>query len=324
MSKKSDTIVYQAKNGAIELKGDFEKDTLWANLQQIADLFETNKSGISRHINNIYKTDELKRNTTVAKIATVQKEGERNVKREIEFFNLDMILSVGYRVNSKKATVFRKWATKTLRSHITEGYTINPSRIEKNYETFMKAVEDIKKLASKNALLKTDDVLELVKTFAGTWFSLESYDKSSFPRSAVSKKQVEFTGEELAGAIAGLKKELISKKEATDLFANERAKDGISGIVGNIFQSFGGNDLYPTIEEKAAHLLYFIIKNHPFTDGNKRSGAFAFVWFLRKAGILDVTRMTPEALTTLTLLVAESNPKEKERMIGLILFLLKK
>jgi len=151
MGKKNDIVVYQAKNGSIELKGDFKKETFWATLQQIADLFDTDKSGISRHISNIYAMDELDRKSTVAKIATVQKEGKREVKREMEFFNLDMILSVGYRVNSKKATTFRKWATKTLRSHITEGYTINPSRIEENYKTFMKAVEDVQKLALRRS-----------------------------------------------------------------------------------------------------------------------------------------------------------------------------
>lgn len=158
--------------------------------------------------------------------------------------------------------------------------------------------------------------------FAGTWFSLDAYDKSSLPTSGTSKKQVQFTAEELAQALSVLKVDLIAKKEATHLFGEEKQTGNLSGIVGNIFQSVFGSDAYPTLEEKAAHLLYFIIKNHPFNDGNKRSGAFAFVWFLRKGGLLDIARLSPEALTALTLLIAESNPKEKERMVGLVLLVL--
>jgi hypothetical protein len=324
MTKNNNVVVYQAKNGAIELKGDFKKETLWANLQQIADLFETDKSGISRHIKNIYDTEELKRNSTVAFFATVQNEGNRQVERNIEYFNLDLILSIGYRVNSKRATIFRQWATKTLRSHIIDGYTINPARIAKNYQTFLQAVEDVKKLAGRSRSVKTDEILELVKTFASTWFSLAAYDKSTLPKAGASKKQVKITAKDLSQAVAEFKLNLLEKKEASELFAQEKSRGSFEGIVGNVFQSFAGKDLYPSMEEKAAHLLYFIIKNHPFNDGNKRSGAFAFVWFLQKAKALDSQKMTPEALTTLTLLIAESDPKEKERIVGLVLLLLRK
>ena len=320
---KNEIIIYQAKSGAIEFKGDFKKETLWASLQEIADLFETDKSGISRHIKNIYKTGELEQKSTVAKIATVQKEGDREVERIIDFYNLDVILSVGYRVNSKKATVFRQWATKTLRQHILEGYTVNKKQLVKNYKAFMQTVEDVKKLLPVNGQLGAEDALELIKMFASTWFSLDAYDKESFPKIGATKKQVKITSESFAKALKKLKQELIAKKEASEFFAAERAEGNFVGIVGNVFQSFGGKDLYPTAEEKAAHLLYFLVKNHPFIDGNKRSGAFAFVWFLKKAGILDTNRLTPEALTALTLLVAESNPKDKDRMIGLVLMLLK-
>ncbi|MFA5777054.1 MAG: virulence protein RhuM/Fic/DOC family protein [Parcubacteria group bacterium] len=320
---EKEVIIYQGKSGAIELKGDFKRETIWANLQQIADLFEADKSGISRHIKNIFSNGELAKKSTVAKIATVRKEGNREIKREIEFYNLDMILSVGYRVNSKKATEFRKWATKTLRQHILEGYTLNKKQLAKNYEAFLKAVEDVKKLLPSGGKVRAEDALELMKIFASTWLSLDAYDKETLPKIGATKKQVRITADNISEILLKFREELISQKEASELFGTERTKGDAAGIVGNVFQAFGGKDLYPTLEEKAAHLLYFMVKDHPFVDGNKRSGAFAFVWFLRKAKILDTRRLTPEALTALTLLVAESRPKDKERMVGLILILLK-
>jgi death-on-curing family protein len=321
---KKGIVIYQGKNGEISLKGDFKRETIWASLQQIADLFETDKSGISRHIKNIYQSGELKKKATVAKIATVQKEGKREVKREIEYYNLDLILSVGYRVNSKIATKFRQWATKTLREHILKGYTINKKRISKNYGEFLQAVETVKKLLPPGDAVKAEDALELVKMFADTWLSLDAYDKSALPKTGVDKKQVRVTAGELEAALSELKQNLIKKGQAAELFGQETQKDSVAGIMGNVFQSVIGKDAYETIEEKSAHLLYFFVKNHPFIDGNKRSGAFAFIWFLNKAGILRKDRISPEALTALTLFVAESNTKDKEKIIGLILLLLKK
>ena len=229
---------------------------------------------------------------------------------------------MGYRINSKTGTKFRQWATTTLRQHITQGYTINPARIEKNYDAFMKAVEDVKKLLPEESSIPADDVLELVKAFASTWFSLDAYDRESLPTQGVNKKQVEVTATELTHAIAGLKSDLLDRGEATEIFAQEKNPNAIEGILGNIFQSFDGDDLYPTLEEKSAHLLYFMVKNHPFVDGNKRSGAFAFVWFLHKTGVLGVSKVTPETLTALTLFIAESDPKDKDRMVGLVILLL--
>ncbi len=325
MPKKVDIIVYQAKNGAIELRADANKETLWASQKQFAEVFGVDVRTINEHIKNIFKEKELKKTSTVRNFRIVQKEGSRTVSRGIEHYNLDMIISVGYRVNSKTATKFRQWATKTLRSHIIDGYTINPSRVAKNYQAFLQAVETVKKLLpAGSSHLEPSEALELVKIFADTWFSLDAYDKSSLPKSGAHKKQVDITAGELTIVIAELKKDLMRKKETTELFAQERSSNSLAGIVGNIFQSFEGKDLYASLEEKAVHLLYFLIKNHPFVDGNKRSGAFAFVWFLRKAGVLDTSRLTPEALTALTLLIAESAPKEKERMVGLVLLLLQK
>jgi len=320
---QNNIVIFQSKNGAIEFRGDYNNETIWANLNQISELFERDKSVISRHIKNIFKHDELKQNSTVAKIATVQKEGDREISRDIEFYNLDVIIAVGYRVNSKKATQFRIWATKVLKQHIIDGYTFNKKKIAQNYGKFIKAVSNIKALLPVNSEIKTTDVLDLVNIFASTWVSLEAYDKDKLPNTGLNKNKVILTATELSEAILVLKKDLIGKKQATDIFATERNKNSVDGIVGSVFQSAFGTDVYPTVEEKASHLLYFIVKNHPFVDGNKRSGAFGFVWFLKKAGVLSVT-LTPEALTTLTLLIASSNPQDKDKMIGLVLLLLKK
>lgn len=321
-SKKTEMLIYQSKTGKIEFRGDFRKDTIWGNINQIAQLFGVQKSAISKHLHNIYKVKELNKKATVSILETVQIEGNREIKRKIEYYNLDAILSVGYRVNSKQATQFRVWATKTLKQHLLEGYTINKKQLVKNYKKFQKTLENIKTLLPDDKSIGAKNTLELISVFADTWFSLEAYDSEKFPKKGWTQKKVFFTAEELEKDLQSLKKDLIAKKQATGLFGQERSKDAVAGIIGNIFQSFAGQDLYPTIEEKSAHLLYFIVKNHPFTDGNKRSGAFSFIWFLSKTSKLPHS-LTPEALTALTLLVAESNPKDKDKMIGLILLLLK-
>ena len=311
-------VIYQTKSGALELRGDIEKETVWASLDEIAIVFGRDKSVISRHLKNIYKEGELQQISTVAKNATVQLEGKRNVTREIEYYNLDAIISVGYRVNSKVATEFRQWATKTIREHITKGYTINPKRVAQNYDVFMKAVSDVQVLLPEHVALDPKAILELIKEFASTWVSLDAYDKESLELQGVTKKKVTLVSTDLEKAISELKRELMKKGEATEMFANERQKGGLEGIVGNVMQSFGGKAVYPTVEEKAAHLLYFMVKNHPFSDGNKRSGAFAFVWFLRKVGVRGSRNINPVALTALTLLIAESDPKKKEQMVALV------
>lgn len=323
LKKKQQLAIYQAKDGSIELREDAARETVWANLDQIALLFGRDKSVISRHIKNIFREAELGRESTVAFFATVQQEGDREVERNVEFFNLDVILSVGYRVNSKIATHFRKWATKTLKQHITKGYTLNKKVLERNKAEFLRAIEDIKALSAGNQKVSTDDILELIKAFSGTWFSLRSYDEAGLPQSGFTKKDVSLTADELYADVALFKRELAEKGEATELFAEERQLKSLEGIVGNVLQAVFGKDAYGTVEEKAAHLLYFVIKNHPFTDGNKRTGAFSFVWFLRRTGIDFSGMITPETLTTLTLLIAESKPSDKDRMIGLVLLLLR-
>ncbi len=314
-------VIYQAKSGAIELQGDFAKETIWATQAQIASAFEVDVRTVNEHITNIYKSNELELKPTIRKFRIVQKEGKREVEREVQHYNLDLILSVGYRVNSVNATKFRQWATQTLHSHIVEGYTINRKRVTQNYDSFMRAVENVRAMLPAGSRVDTASVLELIKLFAGTWFSLHAYDTGRLAASKQTKKKVTITARELGGAIAELKAVLQKKGEASTLFAAERSSGALEGIIGNVLQSFGGREVYPSVQAKASHLLYFMVKNHPFTDGNKRSGAFAFVWFLRRAGALSA-RLTPEALTALTLLIAESNPKDKDKMTGLVAMLL--
>lgn len=316
---KGEIIIYKTSGNKVDLKVRLENETVWLDAHQMAQVFDVDRTGVLRHIKNIYKTGELDEKSTCAKIAQVAKDGKI---REMDTYNLDMIISVGYRVNSQRATQFRIWATRTLRQHLVLGYTVNKNRIAQNYEKFMKAVSDVKALLPENNEVKARDILELVNAFANTWFSLDAYDNDELPKNGITKKQVIFTTDELNQGLLELKKKLISKKQATELFGQEKSRGSVVGIVGNVLQSFGGKDVYPSVEEKAAHLLYFMVKNHPFTDGNKRSGAFAFVWFLRRAGILRAS-LTPEALTALTLFIAESKPKDKDRMIGVVLLVLR-
>ena len=319
---QNDIVTYQAKSGALELRQDLEKETIWATQGEMARIFGVNPQAVTRHLQHIYKEKELSKKATCSKMEQVQIEGKRRVRRTVEAYNLDAIIAVGYRINSVVGTKFRQWATKMLRQHITDGYTINKARIVSHYQQFIEATKNIQQLLPDGATIDTSDVLELVNLFADTWLSLEAYDKNVLPTKGTTKKRVELTAETLAASLAELKVMLTQKGEATELFGAERAAGSVVGIVGNVMQSFGGKDLYETAEEKAAHLLYFIVKNHPFTDGNKRNGAYAFVWFLHQARILDTKRLTPPALTALTILVAESNPRDKEKIIHLVLTLL--
>jgi len=322
VNQENELVVYQTENGALELRTDLAEETVWVNQKQLSDVFGVDVRTISEHIKNIFKTNELEENSTIRNFRIVRKEGSRNVSRNIEHYNLDMIISVGYRVNSKTATKFRKWATQTLKQHITQGYTINPTRITQNYDAFMLAVDEMQQLSSNKSLLETSDVLALIKSFAHTWFSLESYDEDKLPQTGLSHKDITLEASSLVKAVAQLKTTLINKNQATPLFAQEKKEGALGGILGSVFQTVFGQDAYPTIEEKAANLIYFIIKNHPFNDGNKRTAAFSFIWFLQKSGMSFKTKITPEALTALTLLIAESKPDSKDRMVGLVILLL--
>lgn len=314
--KNEQVLVYQTKFGALEIKADASSGSIWATQAQIVKLFEVDQSVVSRHIKNIFRDREIEEKSNM------QKMHNANSDKPVIFYSLDVILSVGYRTNSRVAISFRKWATKTLHSYITDGYAINKNRISKNYQQFLTAVDNLKHILPAGSVIDTENVLELVNMFASTWFSLDAYDKDNLVTKGVTKKKVDLTAENLRESLLKLKQVLIEKGEASELFGLERANDSVSGIVGNIMQTFDGKELYATVEEKAAHLLYFMVKDHPFSDGNKRSGAYSFIWFLRQARILNIKNMTPSALTTLTILVAESNPKDKEKIIGLILTLL--
>jgi len=314
-------VVYQAKNGAIELPIDATSETIWATQAQIADVFDVNVPAINKHVANIIDEGELE-TATISKKEIVQIEGNRKVRRTVTHYNLDMIIAIGYRISSGKGTAFRKWATQTLRSYIQDGYAINPSRIEYNKSQFLKAIEDMKLLSASVDTVGSSEVSDLAVAFANTWFSLNAYDKSELPSVGSIRESVDVGFSELQIELDRLKKQLIDAGEATELFATERDKGGLRALFGNILQSFDGNDIYPTVEEKAAHLLYFVVKNHVFVDGNKRSGAYAFIWFLKKANLLNLHEISPQALTVITLLVAESDPHDKDKMIGLILLLL--
>ncbi len=315
-------LIYQGKDWEIILKEDSKNETIWASQKDIAKIFGVDRTVITKHIWNIFKEDELAENSVCAIFAHTGNDG-KNYKTK--FYNLDAIISVWYRVNSKKATQFRIWATKTLKEHITQGFTINKNRLQQNYEKFLQAVEDVKKILPENSeIIKNKDILELVKSFANTWFNLETYDEDKLPTEGFTIKDLEINSEELYEDVEKFKQDLIEKWQATELFAEEKNKDSLKWILWNVFQTFAWEDVYPTIEEKAAHLLYFVVKNHPFNDWNKRTWAFSFIWFLQKVWFEFKEKITPEALTVLTLLVAESDPKEKEKIVWLIILLLKK
>lgn len=310
------TIIYQAKNGAIDLKGDVLQDTIYANLNQIAAIYGRDKSVISRHIKNIFKSAELLEEEVVAKIATTATDGKTYI---VEYFNLDMLISIGYRVDSKEATKFRIWATKTLKQHITKGFTVDKKKIAKNYQEFNQILQDLKIILPKSdKKVENSSLIDLISTYAKTWLSLDSYDKNLLLDKGKTKSEIKIEFSELYQDLQKFKQELIKKKQATELFARQKNENALEGIFYNIFASFGGKDLYRTSEEKAAHLLYFIIKNHPFIDGNKRSAAFSFIYYLKKLKLLK-DNLNAETLTLLTILIAESDPKNKEKMIALTL-----
>lgn len=318
MKEHGQLAIYQSNHKDICLDVQIDKETVWLTQAQMTKLFDRDRTVITKHINNVFKENEL------AEKSNVQNMHIANSDKPVKTYSLDVVISVGYRVKSIEGTKFRQWATKTLKNHILKGYTINHKQVQKNYTQFLQAVENVKNLLPLGAIVDNDSVLELVKLFAETWFSLDAFDKDKLLTTGITKKKIKLTSKKLVNALATLKQELISKGEATEIFGKERTENSIEGIVGNVMQSFANQELYPSIEEKAAHLFYFIIKNHPLVDGNKRSGAYAFVWFLQQAKILDATRITPPALTALTLLIAESNPKDKEKMVGLVCSLLAK
>lgn len=326
---QSPIIIYEEADHAVEVRLDANQQTVWLNLQQLAELFERDKSVISRHLSNIYKEGELAREATVAKNATVQQEGARQVRRSIDLYNLDAIISVGYRVNSSRATRFRQWATRTLREHLTQGWTLNQQRLEENARELEAALTLVRKAAQSPAL-DTDSgrgLVDIVSRYAQTFLLLQRYDEGLLTDPHAQPGGTLPSQAEARAALNSLKAELMARGEATELFARDRG-DGLAALLGNLDQSVFGEPAYPSVEAKAAHLLYFVVKNHPFSDGNKRSAAFLFVDFLHRNGRLLNEAGEPVVndvgLAALTLLVAESDPANKETMIRLIMNMLAK
>lgn len=320
MDDTQQLVIFEGEAGQVEVR--LEGETVWLSLQQLADLFGRDKSVISRHLKGIFSTGELPREGTVAKNATVQLEGTREVVRHIEYYNLDAIISVGYRVNSTRATRFRQWATAILREHLTQGYTLNRQRFEQNASELEAALTLVKKAAAGDALT-TDQgrgLVDVIARYTHTFLWLQRYDEGLLTEPLGSPGgTLPSTGEARSG-IARLKADLMAREEATALFGNER-EGGLAAVLGNLDQTVFGEPAYPTVESKAAHLLYFVIKNHPFSDGNKRIGSYLFVDFLARNGRLlrdGDPVINDVGLAALALLVAESDPKSKEVMIRLI------
>ncbi|MCF8056917.1 MAG: virulence RhuM family protein [Desulfocapsa sp.] len=322
---KGQILFYELKNGKDNITVHLADETVWLTLNQMAEIFDRDKSVISRHLRNVFQTGELTKEATVAKNATVQNEGGREVTRNIEWFNLDVIISVGYRVNSKRGTQFRIWATSILKDHLVKGYTLNQRRLAEKGILEAQQVLSLLTNTLENQNLVSDEgrsVLNIVNQYAKTWQLLLQYDEDNLPppntRQVISRV---LDVDHARKAINSLKEELLAKQEATDLFGNERS-EALQGIIGAIQQTFGGEDLYPSIEEKSANLLYFVIKDHPFTDGNKRIGTFLFLLFLQINGQLGEKYFDNKALVALTLLIAASDPAQKDLLIRLIVNLL--
>ncbi len=313
--------IFKTTDNEIEISVKLDNDTVWLSQSQMVILFQSSKANVSEHLKNIFQTGELISDGTVRKFRTVQTEGKRTVSREIEHYNLDVIISLGYRVNTFRGIQFRQWATQRLKDFLIDGFAIDKKRIKENKIQFLQTLDDIKFLTKNNTQIKPKDILSLIQSFSDTFFALDSYDKNIFPNQG-TQKEILTSALELQEDLQKLKNELIKKGEATELFGQEKRQGSLEGIFGSVFQSVFGQDAYQNIEEKAAHLMYFIIKNHPFNDGNKRSGAFSFIWLLQKAGIDFYKKINPETLTTITILMAESKPEDKQKMIGIILLLL--
>jgi len=322
-------IIYQAKDKEIKLEVKLQKKTVWLTQKQIAQLFQVDRSVVTKHIRNIFKDRELEKKSVCAIFAHTA-EDEKTYK--VEFYNLDMIVSVGYRVNSKQATQFRIWATGVLGKYILDGYVLDQKRLaevrEKKLAEFEKAVGLIKQTLDSKKLSGDEEkgLLRVITEYANSWFLLNKYDKNKITLPAKTVKDTFKIDYEFAkNAIVELKRELVAKKEAGSLFGQE-PQNGLDRIMGGIHQTFGGKELYPSIEEKAAHLLYFVIKDHPFADGNKRIGSFLFIVFLARNKYLlrknGEKKINDNALVALALLIAESEPKDKDIMIALITNLL--
>lgn len=325
----SEIIIFTSKDGKTEIEVKLEDQTVWLNQYQLETLFDTNRTSITRHISNIYKSDELEVKSTCAKIAQVQMEGGREIKREIKFYNLDLIIAIGYRVNSKRGTEFRIWANKILKEYLIQGYSINEKRLTKQNELLKelrKSVQILGNVLNQKELTGNESagLLRIISDYAYALDILDQYDYQSLKIQETSGKETyQLTYDEAIRQI-----QFVNQKHGnSDLFGREK-DESFKSSIATIYQTFDGKDLYPSIEEKAANLLYFITKNHSFTDGNKRIAALLFLYFMERNGILydelAKKRIADNALVALTLMIAVSNPLEKETIVKIIVNLINK
>lgn len=329
--QRGEIVIYQAEDGAAELDVRLDRDTVWLTQRQMAQLFGKNTDTIGLHIRNVFKEGELDERSTTEESSVVQIEGQRNVRRNVQFYNLDVIISVGYRVKSKRGTQFRIWATNTLREHIIRGYTLNQRRLSEqaeHYRELQEAVRLIGDVIERQALdsSEAEGLLRVITDYSYALALLDDYDHQ---RLAVTNTRHEepfrITYESARQAIDQMAEQMKREDRESSLFGREK-DDSFQGALAAIYQTFDGHELYPSVEEKAAHLLYFVVKDHPFTDGNKRIAAALFLWFLNANGILygpdRSKRIGDNALVALTLMVAESKPQHKETVVKVVVNLI--
>ena len=314
---KNEIVLFENQN--VKLEVNMKDETVWLSQQQMAELFNSSRTNIIEHINNIYSSGELDRISTCQDFRQVRKEGKRDVERTIPFYNLDMIISVGYRVNSRQGIIFRKWANKILKDYLLKGYAINQRRLE-YLEKTIKLIDIAGRIDTDLKGSEAQEIIKVINNYKDALNLLDDYDhkRISKPRGTINNRKINY--EDCMNIVNKLK-----FNNDSDLFALERDK-GLKAIIGNIFQSFDGKDLYPTTEEKAANFLYLIIKNHVFIDGNKRIAATLFIYFLEYYNLLYINErqvIDNNTLVAITLLIAQSNPKEKEILIDLIMNFLK-
>ncbi len=325
--RRWDIHIFKKKDWDAEIQVKLENENIWLTQEHISMLFWVQRPAITKHIKNIIKDEELTLESVCSKMEHTANDGK---KYQTKFYNLDMILSVWYRVNSKEATSFRIWANKILKDHLIQWYTINKKRIqEKGLKELEGSINMIKKALISWDLWKEEALgfLDIITNYTNSWLLLQKYDEGSLKETWKTKNlNYKLEAKEAYNAILELKQNLVSKWEATDLFAKNKEKYWIESIFWNIYQTFWWADLYTTTEEKAANLLYFIVKDHPFIDGNKRSWAFTFILFLAKNNLLFdenwERKINDRALVAITLLIASSNPKDKELMVKLVMNLI--
>lgn len=319
--------IYRSQDGSIQLNVKLENDTVWLTQSQMAELFGVDRTSIVRHIRNIYKSEELDQNSTCAKNAQVRTEGHRSILREIPYYNLDMIISVGYRVNSKNATSFRRWATSVLKQYLIKGYVINQQIKLDRYNELKDVVRLMSRTVGMQEKVTSEEYGGLFNVISDYVYALDTLDHYDYQSLSIQKttkvEPFRATYENAVEAINALKE----KFGGSQWFAHEK-DDSFKSSIGQIYQTFGGEELYPSVEEKAAMLLYLVVKNHSFSDGNKRIAAMLFLWFLNNNHVLYAEdghkRIADNTLVALTLMIAESRTDEKDVMVKVVVNLINK